>query len=80
MLFRSQLAAYLLQYGMKLLTSAVEYETSKDFIASSYILYEKHNNYLEPLSEFLVRYPDYQASVDYIVTNLANNTETITTP
>lgn len=67
---REELAKYLAQYGMKLLTSAVEYDRSKDFITSSYILYEAHNNYLEPLAEFLTRYPDYQPSVDYIVSHL----------
>jgi hypothetical protein len=70
---RDQLANYLAGYGMKLLTSAVEYERSKDFVASSYILYEAYNNYLEPLSDFLVRYPDYQASIEYIVAHLATN-------
>jgi hypothetical protein len=68
---RDELAKYLAQYGMKLLTSAVEYERSKDFVVSSYILYEQYDNYLEPLVQFLQRYPDYQASVDYIVSHLA---------
>lgn len=67
---REELAKYLLQYGLQLLTSAVEYEQTSDFIASSYILYMKHNNYLEPLKVFLERFPDYQASIDVIVQRL----------
>lgn len=64
---RAELAAYLAQHDMQLLTSAVEYTTSKDFILSSYILYQKHDNFLEPLSDFLKRYPDYQPSIDAII-------------
>lgn len=64
---RAELATYLAQHSMQLLTSAVEYTSSQDFVSSSYILYQNHNNFLEPLSDFLKRYPDYQPSIDAIL-------------
>lgn len=74
---REELSTYLAQYGLQLLTSAVEYEKTRDFIGSSYILYSQHNNYLEPLVRFLERYPDYRPSIQAIATNLAGNHTTI---
>ena len=58
---RSKLVEYLRQNGLDLWTSAVEFEKTGDFILSSYVIYPKHNNYLEKLSDFLQRYPNLQA-------------------
>ena len=60
---RSQFKQYLLQNGMDLYTSAVEFQQTGDFILSSYAVYLQHNNYKEPLGEFLQRYPNLQVPV-----------------
>jgi hypothetical protein len=60
---RSQFKQYLLQNGMDLYTSAVEFQQSGDFIMSSYIVYLQHNNLKEPLFQFLQRYPNLQQPV-----------------
>ena len=55
---RAQLVQYLKQNGLNLWTSFEEFQASHDFIASSYIIYPKHNNFKEPLQAFLDRYPN----------------------
>lgn len=67
---REELAHYLGQHGLKLLTSAVEFEKTRDFIGSSYIMYAQANDYLEPVSTFIERYPDYRPSFESITTSL----------
>ncbi len=59
---RAQFKAYLKQNGMDLVTSAVEFQASGDFIASSYIEYMNHGGFKEPLTLFLSRYPQLQQS------------------
>lgn len=57
---RSQFKAYLKQNGMNLVTSAVEFQATGDFIASSYVEYINYDNMSEPLGQFLSRYPQLQ--------------------
>jgi hypothetical protein len=63
---RLQLVAYLKQNGLDLWTSAVEFQQNHDFILSSYVIYPKHNNFKEPLSGFLKRYPNLKAIAEAI--------------
>jgi hypothetical protein len=60
---RSDFKNYLLSNGLDLYTSAVEFQNSGDFIASSYVIYLNHGGYQEPLSAFLQRYPQLQQPV-----------------
>lgn len=60
---RSEFKQYLLQNGMDLYTSAVEFQQNGDFIMSSYVVYTNHNSYKEPLKQFLERYPNLQQPV-----------------
>jgi hypothetical protein len=57
---RSQFVQYLRQGGLDLWTSAVEFQQTGDFIISSYVIYPKHNDFKEPLAQFLRRYPNLQ--------------------
>jgi hypothetical protein len=63
---RAQFKAYLQQNGLDLFTSAIEFQTTGDFILSSYVRYPNYNNYLEPLTSFLPRYPNLIAPVTAI--------------
>lgn len=67
---RQQFVEHLKQYGLGLVTSAVEYQQTQDFIASSYIIYENHNNYKERLGDFLARYPQLQQAALNVRDNL----------
>lgn len=60
---RASFVAFLNQNGMNLLTSAVEFARSGDFIQSSYIIYTRHDDFRQPLGEFLQQYPQYMDGV-----------------
>jgi len=60
---RASFVAFLNQNGMNLLTSAVEFARNGDFIASSYIIYTRHDDFRQPLGEFLNQYPQYMDGV-----------------
>jgi len=60
---RQDFKNYLLQNGMDLFTSAVEFQATGDFIKSSYVIYKNHQNYQESLVDFLTRYPNLQQPV-----------------
>jgi len=68
---RSQFKVYLQGQGMDLYTSAVEFQESGDFIASSYVIYRNYQDYKEPLFSFLQRYPSLQQPVLNIRDSLA---------
>lgn len=57
---RKTLADYLAKFGMKLLTSAVDFQNTGDFILSSIVVHT--NGVREPLGSFIVRYPQFQPS------------------
>lgn len=63
---RAQFVAYLKQGGLDLWTSAVEFQSTADFILSSYVIYTNHNNFKEPLTQFLQRYPNLQSVANSI--------------
>jgi hypothetical protein len=63
---RSDFKLYLQKNGMDVFTSAVEFQKTGDFIQSSYIVYLNYNNYQEPLSQFLQRYPNLVIPVSKI--------------
>jgi hypothetical protein len=67
---RSELVAYLQQSGLDLLTSAVEFQQTGDFLASSYVIYRNHNNQKESLTKFLSRYPQLQDTISMITEQL----------
>ncbi len=69
---RSQFKTYLQQNGLDLYTSAVEFQNTGNFIASSYVCYLNHNNYLEPLNSFLSRHPHLQQPVMQIAQSLVS--------
>lgn len=56
---RANFQNFLRQNGMDLLTSAVEFGKSGDFIASSYIIYKNHNDHKVALGNFLAQYPQF---------------------
>ena len=66
---RSDFAKFLLQIRIKLLTSASELDETGDFIASSYVTYLDYNDFKEPLSVFLQRYPQYVEMANYVAVN-----------
>jgi len=70
---RADFKNYLLQNGMDLFTSAIEFQRSGDFVMSSYILYKNYNDYKEPLAVFLQRYPQLQQPVILIRDMLKNS-------
>jgi hypothetical protein len=55
---REDFTLYLRKSRLDLLTSAVIFQETGDFIESSYIVYLDHNNTKEPLASFLQRYPN----------------------
>lgn len=63
---RAGFAKFLHSSGLRLLTSAVEFQRTGDFIQSSVVVYPQNNDYKEPLVNFLERYPDLQAKVNII--------------
>ncbi len=67
---RKQLVDFLKQYNIQLLTSAVEFQQTRDFIASSYVVYLNYNNFKEPLVAFLERYPQMRESAEAVKNNL----------
>ncbi len=60
---RGDFKQYLQQNGMDLFTSAIDFQQTGDFITSSYVIYRNHNDYREPLINFLNRYPQLQQPV-----------------
>jgi len=71
---REDLAKYLAQNGLDLVTSWVEFEESKDFIQSSYVVYPQYENAIEKLTDFLKRYPQLQAPVMQLNQRIAAST------
>jgi hypothetical protein len=67
---REDFVAYLKKGGLDLLTSAVLFQESGDFIQSSFVIYTNHNNVKEPLSEFLLRYPNLVSPLEKINNDL----------
>ncbi len=67
---RSELVSYLQQSNLDLLTSAVEFQRSGNFLESSYIIYRNHNNQKESLAQFLKRYPQLTDTVSLITEQL----------
>jgi hypothetical protein len=63
---RSEFVSYLRQNGLDLLTSAIEFQESGDFVKSSYVIYTQHKNQMEPLALFITRYPQLQESISQI--------------
>ncbi|MBC7472003.1 MAG: hypothetical protein H7196_01930 [candidate division SR1 bacterium] len=55
---RGDFVVYLRKSRLDLLTSAVIFQDTGDFILSSYVVYLDHNNAKEPLDSFLQRYPN----------------------
>lgn len=56
---RAQFVALLANYRLGLVTSAREFDTTGDFVRSSYIVHLDHNSQREPLDAFCDRYPDF---------------------
>ena len=67
---RTDLVTYLRKSRLDLLTSAVIFQDTGDFIASSYVVYLDHNNTKEPLASFLARYPNLVEPVQKISDSL----------
>jgi hypothetical protein len=67
---REDFAMYLKKSRLDLLTSAVIFQETGDFITSSYVVYLDHNNTKEPLSLFLQRYPNLMEPIQKINDNL----------
>ena len=63
---RQEFKEYLIAQGLDLLTSAIEFQRTGDFILSSWVIYPKHNNFKESLGEFIIRYPKLQQSAKLI--------------
>jgi hypothetical protein len=68
---REEFAQYLAQSGLDLVTSWVEFEKSRDFIQSSYVVYIQSNNFTEPLVDFLQRYPQLREPVQALNQKIA---------
>ena len=68
---REDLASYLKTFGIDLLTSASEFQESRDFIRSSYVYY-RDLDYKEHIIEFLKRYPQLQTVALQIRDQLKN--------
>lgn len=64
---------YLQQQSLDLVTSAIDFRKTGDFILSSYIVYKNHNNHKESLLEFLKRYPQLHQPVIQIRDNLKSS-------
>lgn len=63
---RAEFVHYLKKNGLNLITSAVLFQRTHDFIQSSFIIYPYQNNLKEPLVNFLNRYPDFKPSLEKI--------------
>ncbi len=63
---RQEFKEYLMNQGLDLLTSAIEFQKTGDFILSSWVIYPKHQDFKEPLGEFLLRYPQLQQAAKLI--------------
>jgi hypothetical protein len=70
---REDFVEYLKQSNLELLTSAIIFKETADFIDSSYIVYPNHNGRKEPLGQFLLRYPELQPMVMKINEDLKLN-------
>jgi hypothetical protein len=67
---REELAKYLLERGIKLLTSAIIFQQTGDFILASKLRYLNHGSSEESLLNFLKRYPELQQTVNAIKDSL----------
>jgi hypothetical protein len=67
---REEFARYLAQSDLDLVTSWVEFENSRNFVTSSYVVYTKFNSAIEPLTDFLQRYPQLLEPVNQLNTKL----------
>ena len=65
-----QLSDLLAQYKITLVTSASEFQETKDFIGSSYVIYLEYSNFIESLQDFLNRYPHFQELAKAIQNNI----------
>lgn len=63
---RKDLQEFLAKQNIKLITSALEYQQTQDFIQSSYVVFEKYKDHQESLKEFLERYPQLKETVEQI--------------
>jgi hypothetical protein len=54
---REDFVVYLKKSGLDLLTSAIMFQETGDFIASSFVVYVNHDHVKEPLAQFIQRYP-----------------------
>lgn len=70
---RKDFADYLHQNGLELVTSWVDFEATKDFIQSSYILYPQNGNAIERVADFIARYPQLKEAVELVNQRMKNN-------
>ncbi len=63
---RQELVDYLAENNVGLVTSALEFQNTGDFILSSYVIYHEYRDLREPLSEFITKYPDIKSSAESI--------------
>jgi hypothetical protein len=63
---RQDFANYLAKGGLRLLTSALIFEKTGDFVESSFVVYPQSKNAQEPLAKFLLRYPNLVEAVGAI--------------
>jgi len=69
---RAQFVALLANYRLGLVTSAREFDTTGDFVSSSYIVHLDHNSQREPLSAFCERYPDFLPHAQVVARTLTH--------
>ena len=60
---REDLVQMLRSNGLDLRTKMARYRETRDFIASSVVLYPAHGNQQEPLANFIDRYPEIKPFV-----------------
>jgi len=63
---RKDLEEFLAHQGIGLLTSAIEFQHSGNFVTASYVVYRNFDNMREPLMDFLQRYPQLKPVVEAI--------------
>lgn len=60
---REDLVKFLKSNGLDLRTKFKQFQETKDFITSSYVIYPNHKNHQEPLGSFIERYPQIKPFV-----------------
>ncbi len=70
---REGFVKFLNDNGLDLLTSAVKFQKTGDFIYSSIIIHTNSGGQTEPLSEFLTRYPQLTENVEKIRDSLSSS-------